>query len=88
MSYTKEALTEVEKVPVVLETSLSHNKVDDVVQLAHEVEATRDSPWTFSMWRLYAVLWIAYLCGCLNGFDGSLMGGINAMTSYQKAFGL
>lgn len=46
----------------------------DAVLIATEVESSEDSPWTFSMFRLYGVLAIAYLCGCLNGFDGSLMG--------------
>lgn len=63
-------------------------KVDEVVNLAHDESQQRYSPWTWSMWRLYGCLWIAYLCGCLNGFDGSLMGGVNAMESYQKYFGL
>lgn len=46
----------------------------DAVLIATEVESSDDSPWTLSMFRLYAVLALAYLCGCLNGFDGSLMG--------------
>jgi hypothetical protein len=62
------------------------NEVGTAVQLAHDVHETKYSPWTWSMGRLYAVLWVAYLCGCLNGFDGSLMGGINAMDSYQEYF--
>ncbi|EME79582.1 uncharacterized protein MYCFIDRAFT_37642 [Pseudocercospora fijiensis CIRAD86] len=63
-------------------------KVDEVVNLVHDESQQRYSPWTWSMWRLYGCLWIAYLCGCLNGFDGSLMGGVNAMESYQKYFEL
>jgi hypothetical protein len=63
-------------------------KVEDAVQLAAEVDEARYSPWAPHMWKLYAVLWVAYLCGCLNGFDGSLMGGINAMTTYQDYFHL
>jgi hypothetical protein len=56
------------------------------VQLAHDVDNTVYSPWTMTMFRLYSCLIIAYLCGCLNGYDGSLMGGLNGMTSYQKYF--
>ncbi|KAL1878131.1 hypothetical protein VTK73DRAFT_8011 [Phialemonium thermophilum] len=56
------------------------------VQLAHEVEEVKVSPWTWNMLRLYAVLLIPYLNGCLNGYDGSLMGGLNGMTSYQRYF--
>ncbi|KAL9572243.1 hypothetical protein ACKAV7_003626 [Fusarium commune] len=63
------------------------------VQLAHDVEAKASSPWTAGMFRLYLVLACAYLCGCLlsstqNGYDGSLMGGLNGMESYQKYFGM
>jgi hypothetical protein len=56
------------------------------VQLAHDVDNNVYSPWTPAMFRLYMILIIAYLCGCLNGYDGSLMGGLNGMTSYQKYF--
>lgn len=56
----------------------------DVVQIATEADTSNDSPWTLSMFRLYGVLSVAYLCGCLNGFDGSLMGAVNAMTQYVE----
>ncbi|KAH6889771.1 general substrate transporter [Thelonectria olida] len=58
------------------------------VQLAHDVETKKVSPWTPKMFRLYLVLGCAYLCGCLNGYDGSLMGGLNGMSSYQNFFGM
>lgn len=38
-------------------------QVDDAVQIAHETENKKISPWTWPMWRLYAVLAVAYLCG-------------------------
>jgi len=60
----------------------------DAILLATAADAHEYSPWTASMFRLYGVLAIAYLCGCLNGFDGSLMGSINAMTYYQRYFGM
>jgi hypothetical protein len=62
--------------------------VGGVLQLAHEVDSTKYKPFTMSMFRLYGVLFVAYLCGCLNGYDGSLMGGLNAMTTYQQYFGM
>ena len=62
------------------------NEVATAVQLAQDVEETKYSPWTLSMFRLYLVLACAYLCGCLNGYDGSLMGGLNGMSAYQKYF--
>lgn len=58
------------------------------VQLAHDVDDTKYSPWSLPMVRLYLVLSLSYLCGCLNGFDGSLMGGLNGMTSYQRYFNM
>jgi hypothetical protein len=57
-------------------------------EIAHEVENNKFSPWTPSMFQLYAVLFVAYCCGCLNGYDGSLMGGLNGMTSYQRTFNM
>lgn len=84
---------EPEKTQVVYneKTEIRHTvttKVDEVVGLAQDEAQARYSPWTGSMWRLYGCLWIAYLCGCLNGYDGSLMGGVNAMDSYQQFFKL
>lgn len=60
----------------------------DAIVIATEADTTSYSPWSKSMFRLYGVLAIAYLCGCLNGFDGSLMGAINAMDHYQNYFGM
>lgn len=36
------------------------------------------------MFKLYYFLFVAFLASCINGFDGSLMGGINAMKTYQR----
>ncbi|KAK1525939.1 hypothetical protein CPAR01_11976 [Colletotrichum paranaense] len=55
-------------------------------EIAHEVEDGKYSPWTKSMFNLYGVLFVAYCCGALNGYDGSLMGSLNGMTSYQRTF--
>lgn len=60
----------------------------EALQLSDNFDATKYSPWTKSMFRLYGVLAVSYLCGCLNGYDGSLMGGLNAMVNYQKYFGM
>jgi hypothetical protein len=73
------------------ETSFQHHdehlhEADAAVQLAHDADDTVYSPWTPTMFRLYAALTVAYLCGCLNGYDGSLMGGLNGMKSYQHYF--
>ncbi|KAF6808861.1 MFS monosaccharide transporter [Colletotrichum musicola] len=55
-------------------------------EIAHEVDGGDYSPWTRSMFTLYGVLFVAYCCGALNGYDGSLMGGLNGLTSYQRTF--
>ncbi|KAK2771741.1 lactose permease [Colletotrichum kahawae] len=57
-------------------------------EIAHEVDDSKYSPWTKSMFTLYGVLFVAYCCGALNGYDGSLMGGLNGMTSYQRTFNM
>ncbi|KAH6971279.1 general substrate transporter [Ilyonectria destructans] len=65
---------------------LEHEK-GDVTNVDLTFEATsKYSPWTASMFRLYGILFVAYACGCLNGYDGSLMGGLNGMKSYQRTF--
>jgi hypothetical protein len=75
-----------EKTEVELHETKSDGGVGEAVQLAHDVEDAKPSPFTSSMVRLYGCLLVAYLCGCLNGYDGSLMGGLNAMVSYQHYF--
>lgn len=59
---------------------------EDVVNIAQESENTRYNPISKHMLSLYLVLTVPYLCGCLNGYDGSLMGGLNGMKSYQDYF--
>ncbi|KAF9876718.1 hypothetical protein CkaCkLH20_05564 [Colletotrichum karsti] len=41
-----------------------------------------------SMLHLYIVMTVGYLVSTIQGFDGSLMGAINAMKPYQETFGL
>ncbi|GKU08444.1 lactose permease [Fusarium langsethiae] len=71
-----------EDLPVELAPAILANEI------ANEVENHKFSPWTKSMFHLYAVLFVAYCCGCLNGYDGSLMGGLNGMKSYQRTFNM
>ncbi|KAJ2976852.1 hypothetical protein NQ176_g4699 [Zarea fungicola] len=71
-----------------IEDSSDHRHVGAAVELAHKSEEQGLSAWTPRMFRLYLVLCVAYLCGCLNGYDGSLMGGLNGMQSYQHYFGM
>ncbi|KAG5949933.1 hypothetical protein E4U53_005632 [Claviceps sorghi] len=62
-------------------------EVDAVIRLNEDL-GQKSSPWTIPLCRLYLVLFCAYMCGCLNGYDGSLMGGLNGMDSYQRYFGM
>ncbi|KAL4885462.1 general substrate transporter [Aspergillus karnatakaensis] len=91
MSSTKSKTEEVEE-PQKAKNHLgaSHLEVvgntEELLYVAEQVAEIRCSPWTKSMFRLYGCLLISYFCGCLNGYDGSLMGGLNAMDSYQDTF--
>lgn len=54
------------------------------VEFAKALLAQRPSPWTKPMFKLYYFLFVAFMSSCINGYDGSVIGGINAMTEYQK----
>ncbi|KXT11191.1 hypothetical protein AC579_830 [Pseudocercospora musae] len=58
------------------------------VALTAALNAQKPSLWSRNMIKLYFIMGIGYLVSTMNGFDSSLMGSINAMTSYQKSFGL
>ena len=60
----------------------------EVLQLAHDVETTRPSATTPAMLKLYLILSVGYFCIILQGYDGSLMGAINAMPQYLNYYGL
>ncbi|POS69465.1 lactose permease [Diaporthe helianthi] len=63
-----------------------YNNAGNAASFSKQALETKYDPWTKSMFRLYGCLVVAYFCGCLNGYDGSLMGGLNAMKSYQDYF--
>jgi hypothetical protein len=66
---------------------VSHvDDLDAAFQLSQDAVNVKQSPWKAGMLRLYGCLAIAFFCGCLNGYDGSLMGGLNAMSTYQDYF--
>lgn len=54
------------------------------VEFAKALLAQKPSPWTKPMFKLYYFLFVAFLASCINGFDGSIMGGINAMAMYRR----
>lgn len=63
-----------------------HVEATDAAQIARQPAEFKYDPWTKSMLRIYGCLLVAYFCGCLSGYDGPLMGGLNAMKSYQDYF--
>ncbi|KAL0632722.1 hypothetical protein Q9L58_008390 [Maublancomyces gigas] len=46
------------------------------------------NPWSKRMIQMYGLCLLATLNACINGYDGSLMGSINAMESYKKKFNM
>lgn len=62
--------------------------VVDNVAFADAVAKAKPNPWSKRMLQLYAICFIATLNSCINGYDGSLMGAINAMDSYQNKFNM
>ncbi|TQN70319.1 Lactose permease [Colletotrichum shisoi] len=91
---TKQASTVADEKRDLYHNDVTEDAPPDVVaavaahEIAHEVEDGNYSPWTKSMWHLYGVLFVAYCCGALNGYDGSLMGSLNGMKSYQRTFNM
>ncbi|PLB55754.1 putative MFS monosaccharide transporter [Aspergillus steynii IBT 23096] len=61
---------------------------DQASELADVVTNGKYSPWTWSMLRLYGVLLVGFFCATINGYDGSVMGGLNAMESYLNYFNM
>ncbi|KAF2756395.1 general substrate transporter [Pseudovirgaria hyperparasitica] len=56
------------------------------VALTDATERQKPSPWTRNMFSLYACLLLATLNSCINGYDGSLMAGINTYEQYRVYF--
>lgn len=61
-----------------------HNTTDRHAVLKTILEQRPISPWSKGAFHLYAVCLLVYLCSTMNGYDGSLMGSINAVPSYVK----
>ncbi|KAM5356877.1 hypothetical protein ACJ41O_003523 [Fusarium nematophilum] len=74
---------------------ISEDKVERVaevhpsaVQLHAAVADEKHSPTSRYMLRIYFLMLVGYLVSTIQGFDGSLMGAINAMEPYHTSFGL
>lgn len=54
---------------------------ESLLQVVGAAEQAPQSLFTWRMFKLYAILSLGYMCIVLQGYDGSLMGAINAMVS-------
>ncbi|EME78125.1 uncharacterized protein MYCFIDRAFT_63887 [Pseudocercospora fijiensis CIRAD86] len=52
------------------------------------IQHSKPNPWSRGYLRLYFMCLLVYLCATMAGFDGQLMGSINAMKSYTEHYGL
>lgn len=82
----KEVVQQVERIKQVDEDA--HEVQASSVALAAALAARKPRPFSKNMLQLYAIMGVGYLVSTMNGYDGSLMGSINAMKQYQKTFGL
>jgi hypothetical protein len=62
--------------------------VEKVMQINRDVQEIQPSLWTKHMFHLYGILILGYLCIVLQGYDGSLMGAINAMVNIRFLFSI
>lgn len=54
--------------------------------LADAILKCKPKPLSSRMIHLYFILLIATFCSCINGYDGSVMGGINGQLQYRQYF--
>jgi len=66
----------------------SISDIDEEVQYAIAVNQSYLNPRSKEAWTLYAILIVAFLNATSSGFDGSLMGSINAESQYKDFFHL
>ncbi|KAJ5449986.1 uncharacterized protein N7458_006435 [Penicillium daleae] len=55
-------------------------------ELFAAIEETKIERWSKTSIHLYFCIFVAFLCACANGYDGSLMGSVLAMDNYQNVF--
>ncbi|KAF8528705.1 putative MFS lactose permease [Gautieria morchelliformis] len=73
---------------------IRESETEEIKKLLHVRNATftaaaekgRLDPWSKDSFILYWCCFVAFLCSCANGYDGSLMTAINAMPFYQTRF--
>jgi len=55
-------------------------------ELFAAIEETKIERWSKTSLHLYFGIFVAFCCACANGYDGSLMGSVLAMSHYQDVF--
>ncbi|KAJ5553540.1 hypothetical protein N7494_002918 [Penicillium frequentans] len=55
-------------------------------ELFAAINETKIERWSKTSIHLYFCIFVAFLCACANGYDGSLMGSVLAMSHYQEVF--
>ncbi|KAH7130830.1 general substrate transporter [Dendryphion nanum] len=87
MAESKSCRSSAEKIEIHNQENVA--KVHPVaVELVEAVAEQGQKFWSVSMLRIYSIMTVGYLISTIQGFDGSLMGAINAMKPFQKSFSL
>ncbi|KAL3952891.1 hypothetical protein ACCO45_012834 [Purpureocillium lilacinum] len=60
----------------------------EAISATLEVTGGAPNPWGKGHLKLYGACLVIYLCSTMNGYDGSLMGSINALPEYQEYYNL
>jgi len=84
-------MTEAEKKPPTDAQASTHDGTEEVQEvqsptLADAILKCKPKPLSLRMIHLYFILLIATFCSCINGYDGSVMGGINSQLQYRQFF--
>jgi len=88
---TTSEMVEAEKeTPIAVQASAHHGpeEVREVqsATLADAILKCKPKPLSLRMFHLYFILLIPTFCSCINGYDSSVMGGINDQLQYRKYF--
>jgi hypothetical protein len=83
-------MAESEKQAIAVQTSGDHGaeEIKEVqsATLADAILKCKPKPLSRRMIHLYFILLVATFCSCINGYDGSVMGGINGQLQYREYF--
>ncbi|KAL1975649.1 hypothetical protein VTN31DRAFT_4041 [Thermomyces dupontii] len=71
-----------------VEHPLDAKEQQEPLTLADIMEKHKPNPWGPGYIRLYLMAGLIFLCSTMNGYDGSLMGSINALPNYTRYYNL